>query len=246
MTTSLIRALFVLWLAACATGFGQQPTGPARWESQIAAFEEQDRQHAPPPNAVLFVGSSSIRMWDVQRFFPGVPVINRGFGGSEYSDVVHFLSRLVKPYQPATLVLYSGDNDISKGKTPQQVAADVGKVIESVLSELPATRIVVIGIKPSIARWKLIEPIRETNRLLRELVESDGRLRYVDVEPAMLDSAGQPRKELFLKDGLHLNDEGYAIWTSLVEQQLTWGSVATDQNSGPSGVRCRRLLRWRR
>lgn len=199
---------------------GQPPQGSGRWESQIAGFEKRDLAESPPQNGILFVGSSSIRMWDLKRSFPDLPVINRGFGGSQYADAAHFVERIVLPYRPSRLVLYSGDNDIAQGKTPEQVTADLKRLIDRVQTDLPNTRIVVISIKPSRSRWKLIDTIRTTNGLIREMTASSPQLAFLDVEPAMLDKDGQPRKELFKKDGLHLNDEGYALWSSLLRPLL--------------------------
>jgi lysophospholipase L1-like esterase len=172
---------------------------------------------------VLFVGSSSIRLWDVAAWFPGVTTINRGFGGSQLADSLHFAPRIVVPYKPAKIVVYAGDNDLASGKTPQQVFEDYRAFVGLVQRELPSTEVIYIGIKPSIARWKLIDQGRETNGLIREFAAQHPRLKLVDVEPAMLGGDGQPRKELFRLDGLHLNDEGYAIWTELVKPHLTGG-----------------------
>src|SRR6516164_10408221 len=122
----------LLLIALVLAAFGRvSPTGRAeekadfsRWEKDIAAFERRDRDKPPPKNAVLFVGSSSIRLWDLPKSFAGVEVINRGFGGSHLADVVHFAPRIVLPYEPRLIVLYAGDNDIAAGKTPERVHAD--------------------------------------------------------------------------------------------------------------------------
>jgi lysophospholipase L1-like esterase len=198
----------------------QEAAPPNRFEKDIAAYEAQDQKQRPPEGATLFVGSSSIRLWDVARWFPGAAVINRGFGGSQLADSVHFAPRIVVPYKPAKVVLYAGDNDLAAGKTPQQVFADYRAFVELVQTQLPAAEVIYIGIKPSVARWKLIEQGRETNRLIQEFAAQHPRLKFVDVGPAMLDGAGQPRKELFRADGLHLTDEGYQVWTDLLKPHL--------------------------
>src|SRR5712691_4050334 len=121
----------------------------ARWEKTIAAFEQQDKDKPPPKNAVLFAGSSSIRLWDLPKYFPGMDVINRGFGGSEVADSVHFADRLIVKHKPRIVVLYAGDNDIAAGKTPERVLADFKAFVKAVHAGLPKTKIVYISIKPS-------------------------------------------------------------------------------------------------
>lgn len=191
-----------------------------RWESAIAAFEAQDRQTPPPKGGVLFLGSSSIRLWNVQKFFPDLPVINRGFGGSQIVDSVTYTERIVIPYRPKAIVFYAGDNDTAAGKSPAQIAADFKALVEKVHQALPETRIVAIAIKPSISRWKFIDTVRQANALIRAEAEKAPHTVFIDVEKPMLGPDGKPRPELFQRDGLHLNDEGYKLWTSLVRPQL--------------------------
>src|SRR5262249_4332898 len=131
----------------------------SRWEKAIAAFEKADMTKPPPENAVLFVGSSSIVRWKLPQFFPMMDVINRGFGGSQLADSVHFAPRIVNKYKPRTVVLYAGDNDLATGKTPEQVATDFREFVKMVRRDLPMTKIVYISIKPSISRWRLWEKI---------------------------------------------------------------------------------------
>lgn len=165
----------------------------------------------------MFVGSSSIRMWQtLEADFPGLPVLNRGFGGSELSDAVQFADRIVVPHRPRVVVLYAGDNDLESGKTPARVFKDFQSFVTLIHQKLPASRIVFISIKPSLARVKIMDKAREANRLIRDYVRGDDKLAYVDVFTPMLDASGQPRPELFLEDGLHMNARGYAIWRDLI------------------------------
>jgi lysophospholipase L1-like esterase len=219
------RLLFALLLLACAPQIVARTRDSSsaavattsQWESDIARFEAQDRAAPPLEGGVVFVGSSSIRMWTtLDRDFPGVPVLNRGFGGSEISDVVQFANRIVVPYKPRVVVFYAGDNDLAAGKTPARVLADFQSFVASMHRELPGTRVAFVSIKPSIARWNIVGSIREANRLVRDYVSSDDRLVYVDVFTPMLDATGQPRRELFLADGLHMTPAGYAIWRDLI------------------------------
>lgn len=216
MSITVRRALMSLILAAGALVMGQTPP-PQPWEADIQAFEQMDRESPPAPGGVLFVGSSSIRMWDtLAQDFPGVPVIRRGFGGSAMADVARFADRIVIPYKPRLIVVYAGDNDINDGKTPEQVLADYRALVGKVREKLPQTRLAFISIKPSIARWKRVEPMRKANELVREYSAPDSLLTYIDIFTPMLGEDGLPRKDLFLEDGLHLNTRGYALWKSVV------------------------------
>jgi len=199
----------------------------ARWEKEIAAFERRDREQPPPKNALLFVGSSSIRLWDLSKSFPGVAAINRGFGGSQLADAVHFAPRIVLKYEPRMVVLYAGDNDIAAGKTPEQVHADFQAFVRTVHKELPKIRIAYISIKPSLRRWHLIDSIRQANALIEAECKKDKRLLYLDVVAPMLGGDGKPRPELFAKDGLHLNEKGYALWAALLKPHLKAVGVGT-------------------
>jgi lysophospholipase L1-like esterase len=190
------------------------PADPNRFEPEIQKFEEADRAATPPADGIVFTGSSSIRLWTtIRQDFPGMATLNRGFGGSEVTDAIKYVDRVVIRYHPAQVVFYSGDNDLNGGKTPAQVAADYKAFVDAIHAKLPRTRIVIISIKPSLARWALADQQRETNRLLREMAAKDPQgLAFVDVFPAMLGDDGKPRPELFVADGLHMTPAGYAIW----------------------------------
>lgn len=155
-----LRFFIVLWLLACspqvvgqnAANVSPAVSAPSQWEPDIAQFEAQDRASPPRPGSIVFVGSSSIRMWaTLDRDFPGVPVLNRGFGGSEAGDVGQFAERIVVPYKPPVVVFYAGDNDLAAGKTPAQVLDAFRSFVATMHRELPSTRVVFVSIKPSIA-----------------------------------------------------------------------------------------------
>ncbi|GAC1654020.1 MAG: hypothetical protein NVS4B3_17610 [Gemmatimonadaceae bacterium] len=166
---------------------------------------------------MLFVGSSSIRLWPaLEADFPRVHILQRGFGGSELADIVHYAPRIVLPYQPRLIVLYAGDNDLAAGKPPAVVFRDYQAFVALVRQALPYARIAFIAIKPSGARWGLIEQIRATNALVSSYTASDPRLLYVDVFTPMLGPDGVPREELFAADRLHMNARGYALWRDLL------------------------------
>ncbi len=205
---------------------GQQKKkrGPERWEKKIQAFEQMDKKNPPPKDPILFVGSSSIVRWKLPNYFPDLEVINRGFGGSQMSELLHFTPRIVLGYKPRVIVVYEGDNDINAGKSPEQVMKDFKAFIEMVQAKLPKTKIIFICVKPSLRRWKQADQQRTFNSMLEKRCKADKRLVYVDVFKPMLGRDGEPRKELFVKDGVHLTDTGYRLWTSLVKPLLTNGT----------------------
>lgn len=211
-----------------ATG---QSSGPTEWESAIEAFEAADAENPPPEGAVLFVGSSSIRGWEtVDEDFPAINVINRGFGGSQFSDLNYYIDRIVLPYRPRTIVVYEGDNDLAAEKSPETVFEDYKTFVHRVHERLPDTRIAFIAIKPSLSRWNIANQMREANRLIREYALWRENLEYIDVFSPMLGPNGRPRPEVFTDDGLHMNDAGYALWTEIVRPYLT----AENDSSGKS------------
>lgn len=211
----LATGLLPMTVVGCAST--REPPAPDPWEAEIAAFEAADRQQAPRPGSVVFVGSSSIRLWNtLATDFPGIPIVNRGFGGSEMADALRFTDRIILPYRPRMVVVYAGDNDLWNGKSPQRVLDDFRSLVRSVHQELPETRVAFIAVKPSVARWKMAPEVRATNELVRRFAASDPRVDYIDIFTPMLGADGTPRPDLFVEDGLHLNSRGYELWTSVV------------------------------
>lgn len=216
-----------LVMAAMAAGVlnwgtaGAEDAAPAlRWEKNIAAFEEADRANPPQEGAVLFVGSSTIVGWDLARDFPGLEALNRGFGGSVYSDVLQYVDRVVLPYRPKTVVLYSGDNDIAVGKSPEEAFADFEALVKRIHEELPETRILVLSIKPSKARWEMWDRMRQVNERLKAYADEHEHVTYVDIAAALVDDKGEPRPEFYQEDGLHLSAKGYEVCSELVRPLL--------------------------
>jgi len=193
-----------------------------RWRSSLDAFAEQDRRARPPTGGVLFVGSSSIRLWDglETAFAPHPGVLKRGFGGSRLADCVLFADRLVTPYQPRQVVLYAGENDIDEGASPVDVLLRYERFVQYVHKIAPGTRIAFVSIKPSPARQALLPAIQSANRLIRAYTEGQPLLDYIDVHGPMLDDQGRPRPELYAPDRLHLNAAGYALWRELIAPRL--------------------------
>jgi len=199
----------------------QQPAVAAapinRFDADIRAFEDSDRLKPPRPGGVVFVGSSSIRLWpDLHGDFPGTNVIQRGFGGSRLDEVLHYAPRIVVPYKPSLVVLYAGDNDLAEGRTAEAVFDDYKSFVRLVQTALPDTKVAYISIKPSASRWALVDEMRAANALVKHYATTHRGLIYVDVFSPMLGSNGRPRPELFVSDSLHMNSAGYAIWRRLL------------------------------
>jgi lysophospholipase L1-like esterase len=212
-----VAAVAVLMTAWAAVAWGEQAKqgverDPQRFSKEIEAFEAKDRQNMPEPGGILFVGSSSIRIWKTDEAFPGKHVINRGFGGSHISDSIAYANRIILPYKPKLIVFYAGDNDIAAGKSPERVVGDFKTLLGMIHDALPETKVVYIDIKPSISRWKLHDKMDEVNRGIAEMAEKDPLLTTVSIEKEMLGADGKPRPELFRPDGLHMSDKGYEIW----------------------------------
>jgi lysophospholipase L1-like esterase len=215
----LLVASFVLAMAALA--LCGQARDFSQWENDIKAFEAADAEQMPPKKAILFIGSSSIRMWtDIAKDFPAKKVINRGFGGSQIVDSTYFADRIVIPYKPKMIVLYAGDNDLQDGLSPEQVLADYKAFVEKVRGKLPKVKIAFISIKPSPSRAALLPQVVAANELIRTYSAEEPRMMFIDIYTPMLGPDGQPRKELFVADMLHLNRQGYDIWKEAVAPYL--------------------------
>ena len=189
---------------------------PLRFKREIDTFIEWDSKNSVPDDAVLFVGSSSIRMWSTCRSFPDMKVINRGFGGSQISDVIYYSDRIVSPYEPKVIVFYAGDNDVAAGKSAERVLEDYRRFIKIVHKSMPNTPVIFIAIKPSLSRWKLWPEIKRANTMIQDYCTRNERLSFVDISIALLGKDGKPDKKLFLQDQLHLSDEGYRKWTAML------------------------------
>ena len=207
--------------AALTTAPSTSPSSSAKFEKEIAAFEASDRDHPPPKDAVLFVGSSTIRLWKTlaEDFAPHA-VINRGFGGSEMIDSAYFADRIVIPYRPRMIVVFAGSNDINAGKTPEQVLADYHAFVEKVRAALPDVRIAYLSIAPCPSRWSQAEEQMKANHLIRDFAKSGKKLDYIEVWDQLLGPDGKPRADLYLEDGLHPNAEGYKIRAAAIRPLL--------------------------
>ena len=205
--------------AGVAPRIPEQVSSPA-WETDMQRFEAADAQSPPPRGGVLFIGSSSIRFWDtLAQDFPGVPVINRGFGGSELRDSTWYADRIIVPYAPRQILIYAGDNDLNAGRTPQQLRADFIAFVERVRRDLPKAKIAYISTKPSPSRAQLLSVQREANPWIAAAAQRLG-VDYIDIFTPMLDACGQPDESLFIEDRLHMNRAGYVIWQRAIAPYL--------------------------
>ncbi len=194
---------------------------PSRWEADIKAFEAADLSDPPVRGGIVFTGSSSIRLWTtLKQDFPGLPVVNRGFGGSMLPEVTAFLERTVTPHRPALVVVYCGGNDIDAGRSADQVLADFQALVAKLHDILPITRIDFISIAPNPARWAEVETVRAANRKIEAYIATDSRLAFINVFPLMLGPDGHPKPDIYVADGLHMNAAGYAIWAEAVRPYL--------------------------
>ena len=223
--------LFVLWVNAQSPSqqapaiqpqpavVGQQPVAPQQpfW-SEIAEFKRKDSLHHPPPNAILFVGSSSFRKWtNLQADFPGYPIINRGFGGSTFDDVMHYAGEIIYPYRPKQVVIYCGDNDLALDRSGKKVYKKFGRLYEMIRKHLGNdVDILYVSIKPSPSRERLMPEMERANDLIRNFMAQRSHAAFVDVYHLMLNAQGHPMDELFLGDKLHMNEKGYKIWQQAI------------------------------
>lgn len=192
-------------------------TGSEKWEKDIVAFEKADREHPPEKGAILFIGSSSIRLWKtLAEDFPQHRVLNRGFGGSQIEDSVYFADRIVIPYAPRQIVFYAGGNDLNAGKVPERVIADFKAFVEKVRAKLPDTEIDYISIAGNPARWAQVKKVKAVNSAIEAWIRDQPKMKFINVFAAMLGPDGLPKPDIFVADKLHMNAAGYAIWKEIV------------------------------
>jgi len=194
------------------------------FKAEINAFMKSDSINMPAQGSILFVGSSSFTKWkDVQAYFPGFPIINRGFGGSSLPDVIYYADQTILKYKPKQIYIYCGENDLAGNNV---VTADtvlnrfkqLFSIIRKNLSK--KTEVVFVSIKPSVSRWKLEEKFVEANEKIKKYIESKSHASFVNVHTAMLKPDGEVMTDIFIKDNLHMNPKGYAIWQGIIAPTL--------------------------
>lgn len=190
--------------------------------SEIEKFEREDSLSFPPSNAIVFVGSSSIRLWpDINSYFPGYNLIKRGFGGSGLLDLSNYVEEIVTPYKPKQVVIYSGENDIATGKVNEtEILRMFTSVFNKIRKETPGASIVYISIKPSLKLKSMMWVEQKANALIRIFLASQLNTAYVDIYDLMLGADGKPVKDLYKSDGLHMTAKGYHIWKEAITPVL--------------------------
>lgn len=226
------RFLLLSLLTICSLLYAVDDPDPGRYFDEINAFRQWDRKNAIPQNHILFIGSSSIRMWMTADWFPGLPVVNRGFGGAHISDLLHYKKDILIKYgRPDAIVFYCGGNDVASGKTPERVIDDFNEFWSGVQNQFPGTPLIYIPVKPCPSRWNIWAEEKQVNKEIRRLCRNDSLLYYADTAEPMLATGTPPADSLFIKDGLHLNENGYRMWTAVVD------SVLRAVNNGSSSKR---------
>jgi len=230
------RALFAPLLAVSLLGMpavapSQAPApatdDPERWAGDMARLAARDAESAPPEDCLLFVGSSSIRLWDLEVYWPKEKALNNGFGGSVLADSIRHFEQVIAPYRPRAVVVYAGDNDIARGYAPERVRDDFRDFAGLVREAHPEVPVVFIAIKPSIRRWEMWPQMREANELVAALCEGDELLHYADIASPMLpDDGSAPDEKWFVRDGLHLSEWAYGEWSAIVTEVLEEAGVA--------------------
>jgi lysophospholipase L1-like esterase len=206
--------------SALALAQDRLPEG-APFASEINAYIDADAKQMPAQGAVLFIGSSSIRMWTtLAQDFREIPVINRGFGGSFIEHSTLYADRIAIPYKPKIIVICAGTNDLAVGnKSPEQVFEDYKAFVAKIHTALPDTRVVFLAINPTVARWTQESRILETNFLIKRYTIEHAKIEkmsYIDPHSQLMTADNRPRPDLLLADGLHFNALGYKVWRDLI------------------------------
>lgn len=213
-----IIKLSLSWsILCCLLSFNLNAQDPNRFNTQIEQLVSKEYNFDQGKKLLLFTGSSSIRMWtNIQEYFPQYNVINNGFGGSHFSDLIFFYNKLIIPHKPDILFIYEGDNDIASKKKPRMIEKEAKFLISKIRRDLPDTKVVLISPKPSIVRWDLRKDYHTLNKKLKRLAHKTDMVEFADVWHAMLDEKGNAMQDVFLEDNLHMNKKGYNIWAKVL------------------------------
>jgi lysophospholipase L1-like esterase len=216
-----MKSILVLLLSFCLGSAIAQTAPPFRKE--IDAFKKKDSAQMPAPNSILFVGSSSFTKWtDVQDYFPGYPILNRGFGGSSLPDLIRYADEVIYPYKPKQIVIYCGENDIAASDTvtAQLVLQRFKQLFGMIRANLGKIPVAFISIKPSPSRWKFEPVIVEANKLIKTFLKKQSKTKFINVHKAMLNPDGSVMEDIFIADQLHMNAKGYKIWQPIITADL--------------------------
>ena len=213
-TTMKRYTVLILFILFYLVGLGQDNYP---FTEEIAKFELLDKKQSPPKNPIVFVGSSSVRKWqDLESTYPGYPILNRGFGGSNFKDLMYYADQTMFKYKPSKIFIYEGDNDLAQGDSPELVFENLLKTVKMIRDELGDVPVVIISPKPSIARWNLKRAYETVNSYFKTYAEFHDNIEFVDVWTPSLDKNGMVLQDIFVEDNLHMNDKGYEIWRKTI------------------------------
>ena len=226
MNIKVIRSItkMVLTATCCCILYNHTAAQAPPFYNEIQDFKQQDSIRFPPKQAILFVGSSSFTKWtDVQDYFPGYPIINRGFGGSSLPDVIRYVNDIIIPYHPKQIIIYCGENDIGGSDTTVN-----GKVVFNrfkqlfmlIKKQLPKVAVGYVSMKPSPVREKLWPKMIDGNSRIKKMLAKQKNAVFIDVYHKMFTKDGTVMKDIFIEDNLHMNAKGYAIWQKVIAPYL--------------------------
>ena len=210
-----MKNFLICCLACCWYGLALAQPVTRPFEKEVAAFARQDSLHPPPGKPILLIGSSSFTKWtDVQQYFPGYEMLNRGFGGSSLEDLIYYAPQILFAYTPRQIIVYGGENDLAASAQPSTklVLKRFKQLYRLIRNRWPSVPIVYISIKPSPARWQLESSFVEANERIKGFIQKQKDIQFLDLHTAMLTTEGKTRPELYIGDRLHMNAKGYEIW----------------------------------
>ena len=219
----MFKTITTLLLCISFSTFNSRAQQNLPYWNEVQAFKKQDSTNFPAANQILFIGSSSFTMWkDVQQYFPSYPILNRAFGGSSLPDLIRYRYDILYPYQPKQILIYCGENDFAASDTVsvQTVVFRFKVLFELLRAKYKRTPVAYVSMKPSPSRAHLMPKFTAANALIREYLASKNKTAYIDVYSAMLNKDGTPMEDIFLKDKLHMNAKGYAIWKQIIKKVL--------------------------
>jgi lysophospholipase L1-like esterase len=214
----LAKIILLAYFISLPVTLSAQVYNPKTFEKNIKAFDKSDLIEKVHSGANLFVGSSSITNWkDIAAYFPDAYVINRGFGGSKFVDLLYYADRVIMPYKPAKIFVYEGDNDIASGVDTETLIKQAKELRKKIAVAFPKVPVVFISVKPSVARWNLKDKYVEFNKVLKKYTKKEKLTAFADVWTPMIDENGEVFKDVFLKDNLHMKPNGYHIWQKALQ-----------------------------
>lgn len=218
---NLVKVSLIAFFLGFPAALSAQTYNTKTFEKNIRTFDKRDSIENVQPGSNLFVGSSSITKWtDIADYFPDSYVINRGFGGSMFEDLLYYADRVIMPYKPAKIFIYEGDNDIAKGIDTETLIKQATTLRKRIAEVFPKVPVVFISVKPSVARWGLKDKYVAFNQALKKYAEQQKLTAFVDVWTPMLDANGEVFKDIFLNDNLHMKPNGYQIWQKTLQPFL--------------------------